>query len=624
MERGDLGIKAEVIRQALSVSVEAHTNPEGLPFVVRGIENSPSQVIVAFAGSWSPDDWFAGDGEAKPFGEAKIDDKKFPSLRSEFPSLRRLGTDAFAVVNEGFAARFLRILEEDGNQTFRKEVAKAVADGKQITFSGYSSGGPIAIYATVWFLEKYIRSNEKQTSRPRPRRPLCLTFGSPLTTDRTFCHAVQRDGWSDCFVHFVAKLDMVPRILLTPRSSATELLREIPPFFDPHHKADRAKLASLFGNVMKNAACAASYAACAVTGSKHTLFDTMSRFIKRSPYQPCGQYVFFTETGRLVVVKNPDAVLQLLFYSLQIESETELPKIAVASLEAHWTYRDALDRCLATHNVVCLENLRDLPLSSDDPVDINVKTIGAALNDLNLSTTARLCLRAAGELEKQKEDNRNAIQEKKDAINKALKALEEYRTTCRNDGVGYYDAFKMQKKEEDFKANVKRLELAAMWDEIIEMIKQERLPDKFEAEKEWVDLGTLFRRLVEPVDIANYYRHMKNEDAGPYMTKGRPKRYHYPQRWREHAEQLDRDSSGESCFLAEVEDLNVEVANKKPWTSIKDRVLDLEKKLNDWKAKKEVNDDVFLDKSTLVEWWRKLPREHKAKSCIKGLMESQT
>ncbi|KAF8006002.1 hypothetical protein BT93_K0321 [Corymbia citriodora subsp. variegata] len=606
----DLGVEDEVIKAALSASIEARDNPKEPSFIVRKINSSPSQVLVAFTGSWSPDDWFAGDGNAKPFGETKIDEK-------EFPSLRRLGIDGFAKVNEAFMARFLRILD-DSKQTFCKEVTKAVENDKQIVFSGHSSGGPIAIYATVWFLEKYIRSKENQASRP-----LCLTFASPLATDRTFCHAVQREGWSDCFVHFVTKLDIVPRILFAPRSSATEMLGEIPPFFKSRHKADEEKLASLFMNVMKKASGVASDAACALAGRRHTLSETMSKFIKLSPYRPCGKYVFCTEIGRLVVVKNPDAVLQLLFYSLQIESETEHKKIAVASLKAHWTYKEALDKSLAVQNVVCLENLRELPLSSDDPVDIKVKTIGAALNDLDLSERARLCLRAAGELEKQKEDNRNIIQRNKEAINKPLKVLEEYRTTCRNDGVGYYDAFRMQKKEEDFKANVKRLELAALWDEIIEMIKEEQLPDKFEAEEEWVKLGTCFRRLVEPIDIANYYRHMKNEDAGPYMAKGRPRRYHYPQRWRENFEQLDRDSSGESCFWAEVEELNVAITDKKPqWKEIENRVLTLETNLRRWYDAEELETDVFLENNTLVKWWRSLPDNHKANSCIKGLMPS--
>ncbi|XP_030521506.1 protein EDS1L-like isoform X3 [Rhodamnia argentea] len=601
MERGDLGIKAEVIRQALSVSVEAHTNPEGLPFVVRGIENSPSQVVVAFAGSWSPNHWFAGDSEAKPFGETDVNPKKFPSLRS-------IGKDAVAKVNGAFMERFLHILDE-GSQTFRAEVTKAVENDKQIIFGGHSSAGPIAIYATVWFLEEYVRSKEKQTSRP-----LCLTFASPLTTDRTFCHAVQREGWSNCFVHFVTKLDIVPRILLAPRSSATELLQGIVSFSDPKYEpASIDNLTSLFVNVMKSASCVANHAACELMGSKHTIFDTMSGFIKRSPYRPCGKYVFRTETGVLVVVENQDAVLQLLFYSLQIESETELQNMAEASLRAHWTCKDELDASLAAPNVVCLKKLRELPLSSNHD----------ARNDLNLCASARLCLRAAGELEKKKLDNLERINGKKGDIEKALESLEKYRTANKDRNVGYYDAFKLQEEEEDFKANVKRLELAAIWDDIVEMLRHEQLPDGFEADKKWVDLGTRFRRLVEPIDIANYYRHSRDDVAGHYMERrSRPSRYKYTQRWREHAEQLPKDSCGESCFWAEVEKLKVEVA-KKQWDEIENEVLDLETRLEDWYNKdKEDKSDMFLRKSTLVEWWQTLRADHKLKSCIKKFMPS--
>lgn len=113
MER-ELGIKAEVIKKALSVSIEAHKSPLK-PCLVEGkIPNSPSHVVVAFPGSWSLTDWFAGDSQAKPFGENKIDTKKFRSLKS-------ISKDVDAVVNEAFMTRFLRILD-DGSGTFRAEV----------------------------------------------------------------------------------------------------------------------------------------------------------------------------------------------------------------------------------------------------------------------------------------------------------------------------------------------------------------------------------------------------------------------------------------------------------------------------------------------------------------------
>ncbi|KAF8006001.1 hypothetical protein BT93_K0320 [Corymbia citriodora subsp. variegata] len=588
-----VGVKNEVIKAALSASKAARGNPEKRPFVVSEIDS-----IVAFRGSWSPEDWFRGDGKAKPFGDESIDHEKFP----KFPSLRNIGRDDKASVNKAFMERFQGCLDNG----LRDKVDEAWSGDKQIVFTGHSSGGAIAIYATVWFLEERKRSNKEGTLQP----PLCLTFGSPLATDRIFGHAIRREGWSDYFVHFVMKLDIVPRILFAPRSSTEKLLKEIDLFSDPHRNpASDDNLTSSFVTVMKNASCAANYAACELTGSKHTLFDTMSRFIKTSPYLPCGKYVFCTGTGRLVVVENPDAVLQLLFYSLQIESERELENRAKESLKAHWQYDDELKQSLARGNAVSLKDLRDLPLSSDNTTDI-----GAALNDLNLYASARLCLRAAGELEKKKQDNKRKLEGKKDEITKALEALKKYRKASEEDGVGYYDAFKFQRKEDDFKANVKRLELAAIWDEIIEMLRNKQLPDEFEADKKWVDLGTQFRRLVEPLDIANYYRHSRTDDAGHYLKIGnRPSRYRFPQKWLEHAEKSEQPPEYvESSFWAKVEDLKIK---NKPWNEMKEEVREMGKCLKAWHENGMVEGDAFSKESTLVKWWQPLYRDHQKELC---------
>ncbi|KAI9100944.1 hypothetical protein K1719_024068 [Acacia pycnantha] len=93
-------------------------------------------------------------------------------------------------------------------------------------------------------------------------------------------------------------------------------------------------------------------------------------------------------------------------------------------------------------------------------------------------TRARLCLRAAGQLEKQKYRNEAKIDKAK--AESIRRELEEYREISRIQGVGYYDAFKLQKDSKDFQANVKRLVLAGVLDEIIEMLKRYGLPDEFE------------------------------------------------------------------------------------------------------------------------------------------------
>ena len=222
-------------------------------------------------------------------------------------------------------------------------------------------------------------------------------------------------------------------------------------------------------------------------------------------------------------------------------------------------------------------------------------------------TRARLCLRAAGELEQQK--NRNLKKIQKEKAEATMRELEDYREVSRIQGVGYYDAFKLQKDTKDFQANVKRLVLAGVWDEIIEMLKRYELPDEFEGNEDWIRMGTEFRRLVEPLDISNYYRHLKNEDTGPYMEKGRPKRYRYTQRWLEHYMRLKKGESSESCFWAETEEL-LSKTNKGGFDEdFKRKVVKLEEDLCKWLDKNEIK-DVLLAETTFMKWWNgKLPKE---------------
>lgn len=197
--------------------------------------------------------------------------------------------------------------------------------------------------------------------------------------------------------------------------------------------------------------------------------------------------------------------------------------------------------------------------------------------------------------------------------------LERYRELCEVRKVGYYDAFKMQNHTEDFNNNIRRLELAGIWDEIIEMLKRNELPDEFEGQKEWIEIGTRYRRLVEPLDIANYYRHLKNEDTGSYMGKGRPSRYRYVQQWREHVEKMEAETVPDSCFWAEVEELCISTRNIEFPEDIKKRILHLERNVSIWAQNELLGKDVFLNESTFVQWWKKLPIQHRSVSCIRDL-----
>lgn len=54
-------------------------------------------------------------------------------------------------------------------------------------------------------------------------------------------------------------------------------------------------------------------------GCATSLLGNLSSFIKFSPYKPFGTYVICCNNGRLVRVKNSDAIFQMLFYCLREE-----------------------------------------------------------------------------------------------------------------------------------------------------------------------------------------------------------------------------------------------------------------------------------------------------------------
>ncbi|KAG6633060.1 hypothetical protein I3843_12G021900 [Carya illinoinensis] len=584
----------KLIEKACDSATKAHMSPVK-PFIHEKFSVSSSRtVIFSFpAGSWSVDDWVARN----PVGETEVKAKLFGSV------IRSIGNDEIAMVNEPFLRRFeVQIL---GTSDFQNKVEEAIRKKKQIVFTGHSVGGAMAILATLWFLQEY--------SKPG-KSPLCLTFGCPLIGNHIFSHALRRENWASCFKHFVMRYDIVPRIMLAPLSAIDQKISPILQFFGRNPAQQPPSASDFFKTVMENASTLASYTACSLMANTNMLSETLTSFIELSPYRPFGTYIFCNENGKLVVLSNPDAVLQLLFYSSQLSSETEVEEIARKSLQQHFLYSKEL-QALDRKDVYDANQLDTIPLSAEGVVG-NSAALNSALNDLGLSTRARLCLRSAGELEKRKQRNKADIEAKKRDMEEPMKMLEDYREKNVIPRVGWYDAFKLQETEQDFIANVKRLELAGIWDEIMEKLKRYELPDEFEGEKEWVELGTRYRRLVEPLDIANYYRHSKNEDAGAYMERGRPKRYRYTQRWREHNLKMAPGASGESHFWAEVEELRGKTSSTGEFERESAKIQKLAEDVRKWVEEKDLWGDVFLEKSTLVKWWKALPEDRRRKFCL--------
>ncbi|BBH00373.1 senescence-associated gene 101 [Prunus dulcis] len=87
-----------------------------------------------------------------------------------------------------------------------------------VIITGYSMGGCVATLFTLWLLESLNLSKAK--------RPLCITFSSPLIGDEHFRKCVsQFSAWTSCFLHVASIQDPVPKLFLSPNPTALE-----PPF----------------------------------------------------------------------------------------------------------------------------------------------------------------------------------------------------------------------------------------------------------------------------------------------------------------------------------------------------------------------------------------------------------
>lgn len=107
----NIGLAEEIITKACGLAFKSHKSPEKFYFYEK-VRISPNTYhVFSFPGSFDDADWFV----KKPFGETKIDLTKFPSLRS-------VGNDEAALVNEGFAKRFDQILEKT---SFKSEVCNS-------------------------------------------------------------------------------------------------------------------------------------------------------------------------------------------------------------------------------------------------------------------------------------------------------------------------------------------------------------------------------------------------------------------------------------------------------------------------------------------------------------------
>ncbi|GFP98887.1 senescence-associated carboxylesterase 101 [Phtheirospermum japonicum] len=199
--------------------------------------------------------------------------------------------------------------------------------------------------------------------------------------------------------------------------------------------------------------------------------------------------------------------------------------------------------------------------------------------------------------------------------------IEWYKKSSRDQG-GYYDNYKNKHSSQSRQQIQTRQEvikrhkiLTQYWKRMVS--EAEKLPQKEGANfrMRWLYGGTNYRRLVEPLDIADYYKKGHKD----YMTRARSHHYVLLEKWYDDDDDARR-ANGErtkactltvdSCFWARVEEAIVScgvLRDGESGSEIKrlsrDSLVGFEGYVMDLIEKFGASPEIFLAGSSFMRWW---------------------
>ncbi|KAJ8550202.1 hypothetical protein K7X08_033909 [Anisodus acutangulus] len=423
------------------------------------------------------------------------------------------------MVHAGLLHLFLSVYTDN---LFRDQMVEIMNTTKSIVITGHSIGGAIASLLALWLL------CHLQTICS----VICITFGSPMLGNESFSRAILQERWAGHFCHVVSQHDIVPRLFFSP---STPLASSCSFQFISHLSEENKT--QLFRVVLAS-------------------LEILSEGECKSSFWPSGSYLFCTNRGA-VCVDNGMLVIKLLYLTLLNGSPS-------SSLEDFLGYADFIQKV----HWQFIENRSfmggNLPESSYEAgITLALESLGIASHELN-SEDAKEALKKAKKLGRTRNLNSANLAIGLSKINPLRAQIEWYKASCDNSGdqMGYYDSFKQRgASKRDFKVNMNRIKLAQFWDSVIDKLEANELPYDFHKRAKWINASQFYKLLVEPLDIAEYYRSGMHHVKGHYMQHGRERRYKIFDKWwsdndtDDHPNARSRfaSSTQDSCFWAQVE-----------------------------------------------------------------------
>ncbi|XP_010270277.1 PREDICTED: lipase-like PAD4 [Nelumbo nucifera] len=499
------------------------------------------------------------------------------------------------MVHSGFLHIFHSIYN---NPCFQNQISMLMQNSKSLIVTGHSVGGATASLATLWLLS-YLQSLSSSFS------VLCITFGSPLLGNESLSKTILRERWGGKFCHVVLKNDIVPRLLFAPLDSIATQLNHILQFWHLSMTPQYGHLVSGLSSEEK-------------TEFYHYILNHTAAYAaqkdgsKRCSYWPFGSYLFFSGEGA-VCIENATSVIQMLYLMFTTGS-------ANSCIDDHLKYGDVAAKVSQLLLMRRSFTQGILPESGYEAgISLAIEASGIAPQD-TVVNPARECLKMAKQMGRKPNLNSASLAIGLAKVTPYRAQIEWYKETCDNseDQMGYYDSFKLRgASKKDSQVNMNRFKLAVFWNNVIRMLETNQLPHDFHRRAKWVNASQFYKLLVEPLDIAEYYRTGMHKTKGHYLTHGRERRYEIFDRWWRGREDVSEDNNSrtrfasltqDSCFWARVEMAKEWMQNAKGETD-PHKLAPLWESMNRFELyasqlveKKEVSKDVVAKNSSYSLW----------------------
>lgn len=411
--------------------------------------------------------------------------------------------------------------------------------------------------------------------------PLCITFGSPLLGDNGFQRAVSQFSAWNCLLHVVHKDDCFPRLWLRPHGEP-------------------------------------------------------------SSYVPFGAFLLCSDSSG-ACFRAPESVMELL---LANRSSTESGR----NQELRGFHYGSIIERLEGGSICKDPNslAEDEPDSFKAGIIAQVTAVDLAQVQLSHRPWQQNVNAQMEKVSKSEEESATRIRAaaRSNTSSKAsdmerkifMVHLEWYKKATASDGFGYYDSYKSKPKERDHRVVTYKETLKEYWQRVVK--ESEKMPQKEGAwlRQGWLYGGNTYRRMVEPLDIAEYYAKGNRN----YLTEGRSKHYILLEKWLKENPQRpapcnsvnsrrEKVSSNilteDSCFWAHVEEAVISgrlLKSGGPDLAVeREKLVEFEQYVMSLLERYAVSSEIFLEKSSYMKWWREYDEEILGKQMMGASHDSQ-